>query len=322
MSIVEKQKHAQLLKFRMQLPLEEKIKLTVDRLASWSCYDQFRNHSGGYIAYSGGLGSRVLVDIYLRHKGEICSMPIVFVDTGLEYPSVRAMGLKYATIVLKPKMSFKQVIEKYGYPVVSKAQSLAIYKLRHHNLTEAYRNKLLYGDEKGTAGKLSDKWKFLLDAPFEIHSVCCDIMKKRPVYEFEKKTQCHSVTAEMAEESSNRRNLYLKHGCQMWDLEHPKCTPMAFWTQQDLYEYVLKYDIDYAEEYGDIVCPTGKCHTTGESRTGCMFCPIGIQFEPPYNNRFTRMAKNHPMLYDYCIHTLGIGEVLDYMGINYKPKEE
>ena len=53
-----------------------------------------------------------------------------------------------------------------------------------------------------------------------------------------------------------------------------------------------------------------------------MFCLYGIQFEPPDNNRFTRMAKNHPKLYDYCINKLGLCEVMYYMGINYKPYTE
>ena len=126
----------------LRMTLKQKVQKTLYTMASWS-------NDGGYISYSGGLGSRVLVDLYLNSPIDMSTMPIVFVDTGLEYPSVRAMGLKYATVVLRPEMTFKQVLEKYGYPVVSKAQSLAVYKLRHNNLSEAYRNKLLHGDEKG-----------------------------------------------------------------------------------------------------------------------------------------------------------------------------
>lgn len=310
------QKNNKILEKRLKWPLDKKIDHTINTMESWSA-------DGAYISFSGGLGSRVLVDLYLKNKISISPMPIVFVDTGLEYPSVREMALKYATIVLKPEMTFKQVLEKYGYPVVSKSQSLAVYKLRHYNLSEKYRNKLLYGDEKGTAGKLSEKWKILLDAPFEVSNMCCDVIKKKPFHKFDKETGLKPMTAEMVGESRNRRDLYVKHGCQMHDLEHPKCVPMAFWTDQDLLTYVKKYEIDYAEEYGEIECPRGgKCFTSGEDRTGCMFCLYGIQFEPPWDNRFTRMAKNHPKIYDYCINKLGLGEVMDYMGINYKPYPE
>jgi hypothetical protein len=33
------------------------------------------------------------------------------------------------------------------------------------------------------------------------------------------------------------------------------------------------------------------------------------------------MAKTHPQLYDYCINKLGVGKVLNYIDVPYKPKE-
>lgn len=303
---------------RIKWPLEWKIEKSIETMVDWS-------NTRGYISFSGGLGSRVLVDLYFKamQKVDISPMPIVFVDTGLEYPGVKEKALQYATIVLRPEKTFLQVIREYGYPVISKSQALAIRKLKHQNLSDEYRNKLLHGDEKGTAGKLSDKWHYLINAPFEISDQCCDIMKKKPLHNFEKKSGAHPMTAEMVGESRNRRDLYVKHGCKMWNLEHPKCVPMAFWTEQDLLNYVKENNIDYAEEYGDIECPKFcNCYTTGESRTGCMFCMFGVHLEPPDNNRFTRMAKTYPKQYDYCINKLGLGEVLDYIGVNYKPYPE
>lgn len=38
-----------------------------------------------------------------------------------------------------------------------------------------------------------------------------------------------------------------------------------------------------------------------------------------YPNRFQRLAKTHPKQYDYIINTLGMGEVLDYIGVEYRP---
>lgn len=62
----------------------------------------------------------------------------------------------------------------------------------------------------------------------------------------------------------------------------------------------------------------GKLMTTGASRTGCMFCMLGVHLEKE-PNRFQRMAVTHPQLYDYCINKLGCGKVLDYIGVNYQP---
>ena len=55
----------------------------------------------------------------------LTDIPLVFVDTGLEYPEIREFVKGYGDRVtwLKPKLTFKQVIEKYGYPFISKEVS-------------------------------------------------------------------------------------------------------------------------------------------------------------------------------------------------------
>lgn len=59
-------------------------------------------------------------------------MKAVFVDTGLEYPEIKQFVSKFPNVdIIKPKMPFHQVIEKYGYPVVSKEQAQYIYEYRH-----------------------------------------------------------------------------------------------------------------------------------------------------------------------------------------------
>lgn len=303
----------QLLKQYQEYPIDWKIEKTVYWLEDWQ---------NGYLSFSGGLGSRVLLDVMQRYSHK--KHKIVFIDTGLEYPGVREKGLEYADFVLKPELTFPQVIKQYGYPVISKSQAFAIRKLRHYNLSPEYRNKLLYGDERGSMGRLSDKWHYLLDAPFEISEQCCNVMKKKPAEKFEEKSGLHVITAEMAEESTNRQQAFINNGCgNMFGLKRPKSTPMIHWLEQDLLLYAKGHSIDYAQEYGDIECPRGgRCYTTGESRTGCMFCMFGVHLEPPEDNRFTRMAKNNPKIYDYCINKLGLGEVLDYIGVNYKPYPE
>jgi len=55
----------------------------------------------------------------------------------------------------------------------------------------------------------------------------------------------------------------------------------------------------------------------GYTRTGCMFCMFGVHLEKG-DNRFQMMAKTHPKIHDYCINKLGCGEVLDYIGVDYK----
>lgn len=109
--------------YQMQgLPLSIKIRLTQERIRAWvETYDL----DGVYISFSGGKDSTVLLDIARKMYPE---MKAVFVDTGLEYPEIREFVKGFENVDwLKPKMNFKQVIEKYGYPFISKEVSDRIY---------------------------------------------------------------------------------------------------------------------------------------------------------------------------------------------------
>lgn len=110
----------------------------------------------------------------------------------MSYPNVN---------VIKPDMSFNKVIEKYGYPVISKEQSQFISEYR----TGSERSRLKeirWNGNKWGRGKIAEKWKFLVDAPFLISHKCCDTMKKNPAKKFEKTTGLHPIIATMACESA------------------------------------------------------------------------------------------------------------------------
>lgn len=299
-------------KYLVSSSLENKIWLTKERLR-----DQLTNVDS-YISFSGGKDSTVLLDI-ARQIRKDCTA--VYIDTPMEYPELREFALSQENVIrLRPKITIKEVFEKYGYPVVSKSQAMAIRKIKTQNLTPKYRNKLLHGDERGTSGKLSDKWHYLLDAPFKISEQCCDVMKKRVFHDWENKNEIwYAITGEMATESTNRKIAYLKFGCNGMERTKPKGTPMAFWTEQDVLEYLVKYNVPYAPVYGEIKKDIyGKYYTTGEKRTGCMFCMFGAHLEKQ-PNRFQRMAITHPKQYEYFINQLNMKEVLDYLNIEYRP---
>lgn len=100
------------------LPLDIKIQMSCRRIREWYEYWQ----GDVYVSFSGGKDSTVLVDL-VRNKCGLKDVPIVFVDTGLEYPEVKEFAKKRADVVLRPEMSFVQVIKKYGYPVIGKEVS-------------------------------------------------------------------------------------------------------------------------------------------------------------------------------------------------------
>ena len=103
------------LKDLQALPLNLKVKLTKQRIREWVSH---WGQEGVYVSFSGGKDSTVLLHLVREMYPDV---PGVFVDTGLEYPEIRQFVRTFDNIIwLKPKMNFRQVIEKYGYPFISK----------------------------------------------------------------------------------------------------------------------------------------------------------------------------------------------------------
>lgn len=264
-----------ILKIRQAYPLWMKEGISKQRINS--AIDLY-GREGLYVSFSGGKDSTVLhylvAEVEIERFGDI-QIPRVFVDTGLEFPELKEFvyelkrELGDIVIILRADLNFRQVLNIYGYPIISKSQAMAIRKLTTQNLSDKYRNKLLYGDEKGTAGKLSNKWHYLLEAPFKISEQCCDVMKKRPFHKFGKTTGRIPITGVMANESNNREIRYIKDGgCNAFDNKRPQSKPLSTWLTTDILEYLKVHKKRYCEVYGDIIEKDGKFVTTGEQRTG------------------------------------------------------
>ena len=100
------------------LPLSLKVRMTQERIRAW--VREFGT-DGVYVSFSGGKDSTVLLHIV---RDLYPNIPAVFCDTGLEYPEIREFVKGFDNVTwLKPKMNFRQVIEQYGYPFISKQVS-------------------------------------------------------------------------------------------------------------------------------------------------------------------------------------------------------
>lgn len=301
------------LRLMQNYPLELKIMKTKLRIQEWVSYYGLE---GVYVSFSGGKDSTVLLHIARELYPNIKAL---YIDTGLEYPEVKQFVKTWDNVdIIRPKMSFKQVIEKYGYPVISKEQSQYIYQYRN---AKSKKTKItrIEGNKWGR-GKISNKWRYMLDAPFKISDQCCNVMKKNPAKEYEKKNNVVPIVGTLAEESALRTTHYIKNGCNAFDSKRPKSTPLGFWTNQDILEYIKINNIKIPSVYGDIVeCEEGL-KTTGCDRTGYIYCAYGCHLEE--ENRFLRLEKTHPKLHKYCMNELEMSDVLEYMNIKYTNKEE
>jgi 3'-phosphoadenosine 5'-phosphosulfate sulfotransferase (PAPS reductase)/FAD synthetase len=297
---------------KKSLPLDAKILMTKRRLKQW----HIQYNGNVYLAFSGGKDSTVLKDIL---QDIFPDVPAVFCNTGLEYPEVKKFAMSQNNVkVITPKMMFKEVISRYGYPVISKEQSSYIADIRNTK-SEYIRNLRLNGN-KTKSYKLSEKWKFMLNAPFKISDKCCKIMKKEPFIRYERETGSKGIIATMTDESSLRLNTWLRFGCNAFNAKRPLSRPMSFWTEQDVLQYIVEHNLKIASVYGEIKQKeNGEYYTTGVKRTGCMFCMYGVQNETP--NRFQIMQRTHPKQYEFCMNTLGLKDVMSYMNIPFKEEQ-
>ena len=77
----------------------------------------------------GGCDSTVLLDLVRSVNPDIKA---VFVNTGLEYPEiVRFVKTISNADIIRPKMTYKQVVEKYGYPFPNKGIATKISEIKH-----------------------------------------------------------------------------------------------------------------------------------------------------------------------------------------------
>lgn len=284
------------LRGRQSLPLEAKIAFSQQRIREF--YTQLEGEV--YVAFSGGKDSTVLLSIV---RDLYPSVTAVFCNTGQDFPEVRKFVNSTPNVIkLKPLMPFKQVVEEYGWPVLSKKTASAL----------SYLQKM--GKEGPKVDKykelVAERWWFLKDAPFKISDHCCNLLKKRPSAMYEKATGKKPILGMLASDSDQRELHYMKRGgcntfnrnCSSW--------PLAIWTERDIWEYLKKYNVPYSNIYDK-----------GYYRTGCMTCLFGIHLDCGFKgeNRIQTLKRTHPKIWEYYINKTALKEVMDYMNFPIEP---
>lgn len=124
------------LRMLQALPLDLKVRRTEQRIREWVDY-WGKGHV--CVSFSGGKDSTVLLHIVRKLYGD--EIPAVFVNTGLEYIEIQQFVKRFSNVViLRPEINFKEVITRYGYPVISKEVSKCI------EATRAYAKKFIEVD--------------------------------------------------------------------------------------------------------------------------------------------------------------------------------
>jgi 3'-phosphoadenosine 5'-phosphosulfate sulfotransferase (PAPS reductase)/FAD synthetase len=289
------------LKYRQSWTLEQKIDHAVGTVSSFA----ERMNGMIYISYSGGKDSLCMLDIIRRFVNK--NVPAVFCNTGNEYPEiVKFVRQSENLVIIRPDIRIRQIIEKYGFPLVSKEQSRYINQAKHTK-SEKLLAIRLYGREKGI-GKIAERWKFLIKAPFNVSEKCCDYLKKKPFEKFHRQTGLYPVIGTLAGESRLRLQKWLKHGCNSYTTNTIACYPMSIWTEADVWAYIRKFNLSYSPVYD-----------MGLRRTGCMFCGFGCHRNN--DRRFYFLKEYRPKVYEHFMKmensSISYREALRYCGIDF-----
>jgi len=293
------------LKYRQGWTLEQKIDHAVGVASAFLA----KMNGKAYASISGGKDSGVMLDIIRRYVNR--NIPAVFCNTGNEFPEVIQFVRKTENLVtIRPDMRVRQIIEKYGFPLVSKEQSRYIYQAKHTK-SEKLLNIRLYGGVKGI-GKIAERWNFLIQAPFDISEKCCDYLKKKPFEKYHKQTGLYPVIGTMAGESRLRLQKWLKHGCISFESKMIAAYPLSIWTETDVWDYIRKFNLPYSPIYD-----------MGIRRTGCFCCGFGCHNKG--DRRFYFLKQYYPKIYEHFMQMSNNGvsykEALQYCRIDFPDKK-
>jgi 3'-phosphoadenosine 5'-phosphosulfate sulfotransferase (PAPS reductase)/FAD synthetase len=290
------------LKFRQSWTLEQKIDHTVGVVSSFAG----RMNMKMYCSVSGGKDSEVMLDMIRRFVDK--NVPAVFCNTGNEYPeTVKFVRQTDNLTTVRPDMHIRQIIEKYGFPLVSKEQSRYIYQAKHTHSAKLLNIRLHHGGEKGI-GKIAQKWQFLIQAPFNVSEKCCHFLKRKPFDKFHRETGLYPIIGTMASESRLRLQKWMQHGCNSFETAMIASYPMSIWTEKDVWEYIRRFNLPYNPVYD-----------MGVKRTGCMFCGFGCSLKN--DRRFYFLKEHKPKIYEHFMRMQNNGisyrEALQYCGIDF-----
>lgn len=272
------------LKERQSWSLDQKID------HSLGVIEQFYNTLNGnvYVSFSGGKDSTVL--LWLARK-LYPNIKAVFCNTGNEYPDivkfVRKMKENGANIdIIKPELTPRQVVEQIGFPLISKDKAEQMWYIKNKPDSVIAQKGL---NSTSRFARMPLCYRYMIDEPYQISSECCSLLKKKPMHKYALENGLSPILGTMASESKTRENAYIRRGgCNVFnnrDKRKQNSTPLAIWTEKDIYDCMEKYNIEIADIY-----------KKGAERTGCMFCLFGAQCNRAHGLRL--LYKLYPKWYN------------------------
>lgn len=280
----------------------EKIKSTLEQYGE----DNF------YLSFSGGKDSTILhhlVDIAIPNN----KIPRVFADTGIEFNMIRDFVYTLSKeddriVILKPKTSIKEMLEKDGYPFKSKEHSAILSIFRNSGFSGTtvlrYLNTREDCGDRFRCPKCLE-YQFSNDFKLKVSDKCCKNLKIIPLRDWSiKNNKKHKILGIRSGEGGRRYTAKCLVTRYNGDISfHPLAVVSSKWEEWVIQEHNINICDIYKQPYNF-------------NRTGCKGCPFNIKLQ----EELDILEKYFPSERNQC-------EIIwkpvydEYRRINYRLKE-
>lgn len=261
---------------------------------------EFVEHEGEnavYVSFSGGKDSLVLLHLVRSIYPEV---PAVFANTVIEFPEQVKFVRSFPNVTeVHPIKHFPKIIKEDGIVYPSKEVAMYIKDARNgvRYAVNGLKGLGKYGKENSYKARFK-KWAYLMDCGVKISTDCCELMKERPMRDYEKQNGKSPIIGTRAEESFRRAVGWMKSGCNSFNGKRFKSTPLSLWMESDVLRYIDENGIKMSPMY----------IYGGMKRTGCMFCPVPIAHGDYTNIEYARI--HHPKMFSTIMIKHGLKSMI------------
>lgn len=263
-------------------------------------------------------------------------------------------------LLVPPKLPWNDILETKGYPIFSKQISVLINRVKRSKtkngltqwffgVNEEITNTAKYKLSKQRLFLLDDnminKWPKLKDKelieyfkkynePYFFSEKCCDYVKGN--LKHDNRPSFIGVTTE---ESEMRKKSWIQNGCNIFNSKNKKSRPISIWKSSDIWKYIKDNDLPINPAYGYKKDKPLEEQKYNFNRLGCSACPFGSAIEerkiislkkkniykdddPEVLNRFEKLLKFYPNIYNSQVISTGMYRVLIDMDIKINNDEK
>jgi len=199
--------------------------------------------------------------------------------------------------------SFNWCVDQYGYPILGKAASKLTAKRINIDCF------LRFSKSESEKQETLEYYDLIRHVKTSNH--CCSILKKEPSEKKQAELGIDVIMKGLMAAESHARLLSFSTRGYIFKSHRPHApefyhvSPLGIWTDDDIWEYIRKYDVPYTPLY-DMGYTNNKGEICHIKRNGCVGCCTDIAFK---DNHMSVLRQTHPERWEQQMKS-GLGEQL------------